>query len=474
MSIDQAVITLLPRSGPESPAPEVSPLSGLLGLTLVHRVILAAAQSGVRDFFLIGASGKDTEEIADLLRKDPRVIGRSLRLSSVPVPEPGTPADGTGVRGRFWLIPADAVFDPDILVRAAQADPGGAVNLHLVDSASLKGPETGEAIRVKAGPPGQEGLTFVPGPAEGSPTYAAVSLCAAEVFPRLGAPFAEAGPGRPAAEVLNEVFGSSPARTFDTGGQFCFRVLSKTALKKARRCLLATARKPTDSFISRHFNRHISLFLTRPLLWLGITPNPLSVACLAIGVASCWFIAQGGYFHSFLGAFLFEFASIFDGCDGEVARLTYRTSKFGGFVDMVGDAVIFVLFFVCLPVGLYRSSRRPVWLFLGVLALLSMGTFYLQLAAFMKKVKLGNYVVGVVKDIERTAGRPGFTGRLDGMAAQIAFIYRRDFFSTVAFIVIALGGAGGLMWVLGVLIPLEPVYMHFFSRRRLRPNPDPV
>jgi 1L-myo-inositol 1-phosphate cytidylyltransferase / CDP-L-myo-inositol myo-inositolphosphotransferase len=468
MSIDQAVITLPPR-----PGPEITPLTEILGLPLVHRVVLAAAQSGVRDFFLIGASGKETEEIAVFLRKDPRISGQSLSISSVPSPGPGKPAGGTGIHGRFWLIPADAVFDPDILVRAAEEDPGGAVNLHLVDSAPMTGPETAETIRVKAGPSGQEGLTFVAGPAEGSSAYAAVSLCAADIFPRLGALFVEAGPRRTPAGILNDVFGNAPARTFDTAGRFCFRVLSKAALKKARRSLLATARKPTDSFVSRTFNRPISLFLTRPLIWLGIKPNPLSVVCLAIGMASCWFIAQGGYAHSVLGAFLFEFASIFDGCDGEVARLTYRTSKFGGFVDMVGDAVIFVLFFVCLPVGLYRGSHRPIWLVLGVLALLSMGTFYLQLTAFMKKKKLGNYVVGLVKDIEQTAGRPGFGGRLDRMAAKIAFIYRRDFFSMGAFIVIAVGGAAVLMWVLGVLIPLQPIYVHFFSKRRFSSIPSP-
>ena len=469
MPIEQAVITVPPRS-----EGEVMPLTRILGLTLVHRVVLAAAQSGVRDFFLMGTSGEEAREIADLLRKDPRTIGRSLSISPVPVPGTGKPAGGTSLRGRFWLIPGDAVFDPDILARAAQEDPGGAVNLHLVDSAVQTGLETAEAVRVKSAQPGQAGPAFVAEPAEGLSAYTGVSLCAADVFPRLGALFVEASPRTPAAGILNDVFGGAPARTFDTGGGFCFRVLSKAALKKARRALLATARKPTDSFISRNINRRVSLFLTRPLIWLGVRPNPLSVVCLAIGMASCWFIAQGGYVQSLIGAFLFEFASIFDGCDGEVARLTYRTSKFGGFVDMVGDAVIFVLFFACLPVGLYRSSNRPVWLVLGVLALLSMGTFYLQLTAFMKKKKLGNYVVGVVKDIEQSAGRPGFSGRLDRIAGKIAFIYRRDFFSMGAFVVIALGGASGLMWVLGIVLPLQPVYMHFFSRRRLRPNPDPA
>jgi phosphatidylglycerophosphate synthase len=469
MAIEQAVIMLAPRAGAE-----VKPTTKILGLTLVHRVVLAAAQSGVRDFFLMGASEEEAGEIADSLRKDPRTIGRSLSVSPVPVPGTGKTAGETGIQGRFWLIPGEAVFDPDILARAAQEDPGGDANLHLVDSAARTGPEAPETVRVKSARPGQEGPTFVAEPSEGSSVYAGVSLCSANIFPSLAAFCMEAGSRRHAAGILNDVFAGAPAGTFDIAGQFCFRVLSKAALKKARRALLATARKPTDSFISRNINRRVSLFLTRPLIWLGVRPNPLSVICLAIGMASCWFIAQGGYVQSLLGAFLFEFASIFDGCDGEVARLTYRTSNFGGFVDMVGDAVIFVLFFACLPVGLYRSSQRPVWLVLGVLALLSMGTFYLQLTAFMKKKRLGNYVVGVVKDIEQSAGRPGFSGRLDRIAGKIAFIYRRDFFSMGAFVVIALGGASGLMWVLGVVLPLQPVYMHFFSRRRLRPGLDPA
>jgi hypothetical protein len=48
MPVDQAVIILIPPAKPESSSPNVSPQTGLLGLTLVHRVIFAAAQSGVK------------------------------------------------------------------------------------------------------------------------------------------------------------------------------------------------------------------------------------------------------------------------------------------------------------------------------------------------------------------------------------------------------------------------------------------
>ncbi|MGZ7046223.1 MAG: CDP-alcohol phosphatidyltransferase family protein [Candidatus Aminicenantales bacterium] len=470
--VDQAVILLPPRAAGPARSWDLS-TKKILGLTLLERAVLASAQSGVRDFVLAGHTGQGWEEATAGLRCDPRVKSMGLRLEFVPISAMGDPGREVEILRPFWLIRGDLVFDPALLADAPDAGRKEDESVHFMDRRPTLSPEDHDGVGLKTDEDGGSALPFVPLPNMGAAAYAGISLCPPGIFPKLAAVLGKWDAAPPDVDAMNGIFGPSGSRTDDTRGRFCFRVLSKTDLKRARRSLLATARKPTDSFISRTFNRPISLFLTRPLIWLGIKPNPLSVVCLAIGMASCWFIAQGGYVNSALGAFLFEFASIFDGCDGEVARLTYRTSKFGGFVDMVGDAVIFVLFFACLPVGLYRSSRRPVWLVLGVLALLSMGTFYLQLTAFMKKKKLGNYVVGLVKDIEQTAGRPGFGGRLDRMAAKIAFIYRRDFFSMGAFIVIAVGGAAVLMWVLGVLIPLQPVYVHFFSKKRFSSIPSP-
>jgi CDP-L-myo-inositol myo-inositolphosphotransferase len=465
-SVDRAVI-LLSQEGPV-PSRLKGPTAGkLLGLTLLERAVLAAARSGVRDFILIGDAGTDGEKAVAGLRRDLRVRGLDLHLELVSVSEMGRFGDEGRSDRPFWLIPADLVFDPQALAGAAQAAPGDGTLLHLVDRHSLAGQQSDDGIGLTIDERTGRAAAFVRSSEPRSAAYAGISLCPATAFSRLAATFAEKGGIRLDADTLSAAFPPLGSLVIDAGA-FCRRVTTKASLKEARRYLLGTARKPTDAFFARHINRPISLLMTRFFLRLGITPNPLSIICLAIGLVSGWLIAQGGYLHALLGAFLFEFASIFDGCDGEVARLTFRTSKLGGFLDMVGDAVIFVLFFLCLPIGLYRSSHRPVWLVLGVLALLSMGAFYLQLAAYMKRAKLGNLVVGVVKDIERSAGRPGFTGRLDAVAAKIAFIYRRDFFSTLAFVVIGLGGAAVLMAVLAVFMPLEPVYMYFYSRRRFR------
>lgn len=409
-------------------------------MSLLQRMVLAAAQSGVRDFVLVGDAGIGWEDAMALIARDPTVKSRGLGLEFVPFPQLEAWGRERKITGPLWLMRAPLVFDPEALARAAGADRGQDENLNLV-------------VRI----PGRD-----------KPTSAGISLCAAAFFPKLAATLAGGGAERLETGLINGPPGLAGSREFEIEGLFSRVISAPDAYASARKYLLGTARKPTDSFFSRHFNRYISLFLTQQFLRLGVPPNVLSVVCLLIGLSSGWFIGRGGYGSSALGALLFEFASIFDGCDGEVSRLTYRTSKVGGFLDMIGDASTYIVFFLSLPFGLYRSSRHTAWLVLGIVALLSMGMFYIVLSTHMRKAKLGNNVIGVVKDIERSAGRPGFTGRLDGLAAKIGFIYRRDFFATLVCLIILAGGSGVLMSLLAVFMPLEAVYLHFFSRRRLR------
>ena len=78
--------------------------------------------------------------------------------------------------------------------------------------------------------------------------------------------------------------------------------------------------KPTDGFYAR-LNRRISIPISRQLIKLPITANMVSIFTLGVGIVSAAFFAYGGYWSTLLGAFLCLFASIMDGCDGEVARL---------------------------------------------------------------------------------------------------------------------------------------------------------
>lgn len=77
-----------------------------------------------------------------------------------------------------------------------------------------------------------------------------------------------------------------------------------------------------------------------------MTPNEISVVSFLGSVIAAGLFAFGGYFALALGGVLAQFASILDGCDGEVARLKFQSSDFGGWFDAVLDryADAFLLF----------------------------------------------------------------------------------------------------------------------------------
>ena len=73
-----------------------------------------------------------------------------------------------------------------------------------------------------------------------------------------------------------------------------------------------------------------------------------------------------------MGAILSVFASILDGCDGEVARLTFQESAFGCWLETVCDYLYYVFIFAGMLIGLLgRGPVYKVWgtlLFFGALA----------------------------------------------------------------------------------------------------------
>jgi len=101
----------------------------------------------------------------------------------------------------------------------------------------------------------------------------------------------------------------------------------------------------------------------------------------------------GGYPALLSGGVIAQFASIIDGCDGEVARLKYQSSDFGGWFDAVLDryADAFLLFGLTWHLLAVEASG---WvLFTGFMAII--GSFMLSYTAdkhdnlMRERIKLG-------------------------------------------------------------------------------------
>ncbi len=103
--------------------------------------------------------------------------------------------------------------------------------------------------------------------------------------------------------------------------------------------------KDTEGFMSRHVERRISIAISKLLVNTPVTPNEMTVFSTLVGIAGAVCIAQGQGPIQVAGALLFLAHSILDGCDGEIARIKFMESRFGGMLDFWGDNVVHAAIF---------------------------------------------------------------------------------------------------------------------------------
>lgn len=122
--------------------------------------------------------------------------------------------------------------------------------------------------------------------------------------------------------------------------------------------------KPTDGIFAR-MNRRVSIPISRQIAKFPITPNMVSLFTLGVSFLSGLLFALGGYWNTLAGAVLSVWASILDGCDGEVARLKLQASDFGTWLETFCDYLYYLFMFAGMAIGLVRSKGDPVYLAWG-------------------------------------------------------------------------------------------------------------
>jgi CDP-L-myo-inositol myo-inositolphosphotransferase len=124
---------------------------------------------------------------------------------------------------------------------------------------------------------------------------------------------------------------------FDIGDGFWMDIDTKEDHKKAEKLLLKKLTKTTDGPVSRYLNRPISTRISKFLVKTRIKPNAISLISFFVSLLSALFFGFGSYLYTFIGGVLSQLSSVFDGCDGEVARLKFLKSEYGGWFDSVLD-----------------------------------------------------------------------------------------------------------------------------------------
>ena len=230
-----------------------------------------------------------------------------------------------------------------------------------------------------------------------------------------------------------------------------YRVLldSPDKMKLLTKELFNSMRKPVDGLIARSLNKAVSFFLTEHV-WIPLrfTPNMVTFVTVCVGILSGIICAKGTYASIVAGTFLSQFASILDGCDGEVARLTFRTTTIGKWFDSIGDSLVNTSLMIglgyglepyygTLPVIIGWSTTAVSWLhnfvsYLDVIAIRKTTDIFAFTWWFEKKDR--------IRKIDLSKPVYGPVGFLD----FLKYISRRDFYLFVYFI-LALTGPAAIM-----------------------------
>ena len=348
---------------------EVKPLVSLLGVPLIERVIRSAIEGGATEFYVV--TGYQEMLITNFLKP----LEERLQISLTLIHNDEWQAENglsvlkarDRINDQFLLLMADHLFDPDI-IRSLRGHPLNEGDVLLaVDTDtqnSLVDMEDVTKVHIQNGKILNIGKTID----EFNGFDTGCFLCTTAIFEAIeeAQNIHHDTTLSGAIRVLGE---RQHAKAVPTQ-KFWIDVDDKTDKNNAELLICNKLKKNTDGPISTILNRPLSLRLSKILLKTRITPNQISVLSFVIGLVGASFFFIGEYFYLVLGGILIHIHSIVDGCDGEVARLKLRQTKYGAWLDSVLDRYVDAIIVFGLVYGYWSiNGDIRIWV-LGFFAII--------------------------------------------------------------------------------------------------------
>jgi len=127
---------------------------------------------------------------------------------------------------------------------------------------------------------------------------------------------------------------------------------------------------------ARPWDQRLARPVARALARTPATPNQVTTFGVLCGLAAGALFAQGDPLLADLAAPLFMVAVFSDHVDGELARTTGRTSRFGHYYDHFGAATSYIVMFLGVGAGLRGGPLGDWTVLLGFLAGASVATIF--------------------------------------------------------------------------------------------------
>lgn len=180
----------------------------------------------------------------------------------------------------------------------------------------------------------------------------------------------------------------------------------------------------------------------RPLVNTPVTPNQITILRLVTGMCAAGLFALGPQWHIY-AALMFLLSMLLDRADGELARLSGKTSPWGHSFDLISDGLCNVVAFVGLGIGM-RESTLGFWsVAMGIVAGAAVAIIF-----------------WLVLKVESLQGqRAAELGEMAGFDADDAII--------VVPVMVLLGGAKALLIAASIGAPLFALFMVWRLREKL-------
>ncbi len=336
------------------------------GLRLLERSILALSQIGVKHFYVVVGAYK--EQIIGMMNKIKRLREYDIHYIVCENYVLGNGVSfGKGaekITAPFLLSMSDHIFSIDTLrafIRQVKRQPDLPA---LACDSNLEGVfDMGDATKVAS----KSGKIYKIG--KGLSSFDLVDM-GLFYFPKnygqMVAKKVTKG-AKSVSDIIHQFIQEGGVRTIVLEKALWQDVDNPNMRKEAEKRLLQTLVKETDGWVSRNINRffstRISLFLSK----INTSPNAVTTFVFFFTLLGAWFVTSGAYGWIALGGIIFQIASILDGCDGELARLTYKGSRFGAWYDTITDNIRYIVFFAALGTGAFVSTGAMIYFYATIL-----------------------------------------------------------------------------------------------------------
>lgn len=183
----------------------------------------------------------------------------------------------------------------------------------------------------------------------------------------------------------------------------------------------------TEEWLDIHFTRPLGLLWARFFNAFGVHPNVVTILSIVLGVAAGVMFYFPDLTHTLIGILLLVWANLYDSCDGQLARMTGKKTRWGRILDGFAGDVWFFAIYAAISLRLTPEWGIWIWLLCAFAGFVCHGK-QCQLADYYRNIHLyflkGEGGSELDSSAKLTAEYNSLSWRRDGAWKLFLFFYR--------------------------------------------------